>query len=78
MNDVFRKEYTPVTEQNQMHIGSIKSSAERLLEDLNNAIDTTERSEASRCMAIAKTNLEQSIMWAVKGITSKENNENNA
>jgi len=68
--DTFRKEYTPLSDEQKEHMSVIKNSAELLLESFNNAVPTDERSERSRCMAIARTNLEQAIMWAVKGVTT--------
>ena len=42
-----------------------------LLDLFNASLSTPEeRSDRSRCMAVARTNLETTIMWAVKGVTS--------
>lgn len=68
--DTFRKEYKPLSEEQKEHMNVVKNTAELLLDAMNNAVPAEERSEKSRCMAIARTNLEQSVMWAVKGITS--------
>lgn len=68
--DTFRKEYAPLSDEQKAHMSVIKNSAELLLESFNNAVPIDERSERSRCMAIARTNLEQAIMWAVKGVTT--------
>ena len=68
--DTFRKEYTPLNDEQKAHMSVIKNSADILLESFNNAVPINERSERSRCMAIARTNLEQAIMWAVKGVTT--------
>ncbi len=72
MSDTFRKEYTPLTEEQQSQVAVIKENAEHLLGLLNGFVDPNERSERSRCMAIARTNLETTIMWAVKSVTTKE------
>lgn len=72
--DTFRKEYTPLSEKQKADMGNIKGEAVVLLDAMNKAVDPSERSEASRCMAIARTNLEQAIMWAVKGVTYGEKN----
>lgn len=68
--DTFRKEYKPLTDEQKEHMNVVKNTAELLLESFNNAVPAEERSERSRCMAVARTNLEQAVMWAVKGITS--------
>lgn len=63
MEDVFRKEYKPVSTDIQERVMLIKIKAEDLLKVI-------EDSEGDpRMKALAKTNLEQSIMWAVKAIT---------
>ncbi len=75
MSDTFRKEYKPLTEDQKEHVNVVKNTAGLLLDAFNNAIDPEERSERSRCMAVAKTQLETAIMWAVKGITFVEENK---
>jgi hypothetical protein len=71
MTDTFRKVYTPITEQQRGEMNDLKAAADNLLDLMNESVPAADRSESSRCMAIARTNLEQSIIWAVKGITSK-------
>lgn len=70
MNDVFRKDYTELTEEQKTQGRAIKEKAEELLALFNQAVPAGERSERSRCVAIARTNLEQAIMWAAKGVYS--------
>lgn len=50
-------------------MNNIKNMAESLLTAMNKSVPIDERSERSRCMTIARTNLEQSIMRAIKGVT---------
>lgn len=69
--DTFRKEYTSLTETQKDQVSDIKNEAEALLDRMNSIAPAEERSERSRCMAIARTNLEQAVMWAVKGVTTK-------
>ena len=71
MTDTFRKDYTPLSELQKANVANVKHEAEQLLNAMS-CIMPDERSERSRCMAIARTNLEQAVMWAVKGITTKE------
>lgn len=70
--DTFRKNYTTLTDEQKAQMDVIKDRAVLLLDEMNNAVPQEERSERSRCMAIARTNLEQAVMWAVKGVTYSE------
>lgn len=58
MADVFKKVYTEVQPQYKAKILAAKEKAEELLAfmDVNN-----------REMSVAKTNLEQAMMWCTKG-----------
>lgn len=69
--DTFRKEYTPLTEEQKVQMDAVKNKAAELLALFNEVVPAEERSERSRCMAIARTNLETTIMWAVKAVTTK-------
>ena len=69
MSDTFRKEYKPLTDQQKSWMGEVKDKAEALLTAMNSGMEPDERSDRAREMAVAKTNLEQSVMWAVKAIT---------
>ena len=68
--DTFRREYTPLDDEQKEQMTQIKEEADALLGLFNNAVPMDERSERSRCMAVARTNLEQAVMWAVKGVTT--------
>lgn len=70
--DTFRKEYTPLDEEQKQQMAAIKDKAQELLDLFNQAVPQEERSERSRCMAVARTNLEQTIMWAVKAVTTQK------
>jgi hypothetical protein len=59
--NVFRNEYRPLTEQEKAHIAAIKTTAEILYSSLH--------SGEARHMALAKTKLEECVMWATKAIT---------
>lgn len=65
--DTFRKEYKPLTEEQKQWMDEVKAKAE----DLFLSIDRPRNADfaGNREIALAKTNLEQSVMWAVKGIT---------
>jgi hypothetical protein len=58
---VFRKQYRVLTEAEKNHVDEIKSSAEALFNSLQGG--------DPRNMALARTKLEECVMWAVKAIT---------
>jgi hypothetical protein len=67
MTDTFRKVYKENLPQVKDDIFVFKSKAEALLYEFD-AVNLREETD-KRCMSLAKTNLEQAIMWAVKAIT---------
>jgi len=71
MNDTFRKEYAELTDEQKEMVRSLKDNAQEYLTLLNQCVPQEERSERSRCMAIARTNLETAVMYAVKAVTTK-------
>lgn len=66
MTDTFRKEYKPLTEGQKEMMIKVKALAEEL-EALFNEANTP---NIGREIALAKTKLEEAIMWAIKGITA--------
>ncbi len=64
--DVFRREYRPLTDAQKAALDRIKDRAQELYDDYNIVF---EEAASGRAMSLAKTNLEQSVMWAVKAIT---------
>jgi len=74
MTDTFRKTYIDLTEEQIEQVDALKEKAEELETLFNSISPVGERSEAARCMAIARTHLETATMYAVKSATtSKEN-----
>lgn len=71
MEDTFRKEFAPLTEEQKAQVIVLKEAGEGMLEAWNDIVPREERSERSRCMAIARTNLETAVMYAVKAVTTK-------
>ncbi len=61
--DTFRKEYKPLDDSQKARIEQIKNEAEKLNDSFDWALGD------KRMIALAKTNLEQAVMWAVKAIT---------
>lgn len=66
MSDTFRKEYKPLSEAQKMQMEAVKSIAEMLEKAINESITPNNGRE----MAVAKTQLETAIMWAIKGVTA--------
>lgn len=69
--DTFRKEYTELSEEQKQQMSDIKDQAQEVLNKWNAIVPREERSERSRCMAIARTNLETAVMYAVKAVTTE-------
>lgn len=69
--DTFRKEYKPLNDEQKALMLEIKEQAEKL-ETLFGQIGGNQTIDVStgRLVSLAKTNLEQSIMWAVKAVTA--------
>lgn len=60
----FRVEYRELIEEEKIDIRAIKTSADVLYKLIEDVVpDSRERS-------LALTNLEQAVMWAVKGVTA--------
>jgi len=68
--DTFRLNYTPLDDEQKAAMQDIKVKAAEL-EALFDAIAPEgERSDRSRLKAVAKTELEGAVMWAVKAVTT--------
>ena len=68
VTDTFRKEYKPLSDETKLIVSHIKDKAEELLASFE--AGSVNASIDMRAMALAKTNLEQAVMWAIKSITS--------
>jgi hypothetical protein len=66
MTDIFRKEHKLLSDDQKAQIENIKNAAEVLYGCMESANFVNPN---PRMMALAKTNLEQAVMWAVKAIT---------
>jgi hypothetical protein len=67
MSKTFRSEYRKLTVQEVSRVEAIKRTAEDLHELMTVPFASGEH--AQRQLALGRTNLEQAVMWAVKGIT---------
>lgn len=70
MSDTFRRVQRPLSTLEQTCIHNIKDEATAMLHLMDTTVPPNERSERSRCMQIARTKLEECVMWAVKGVTT--------
>lgn len=64
MTDTFRKEYKQLSETTKAFIVDIKDTAEEL-----HSLFNSDLCADKRMAALAKTNLEQAVMWTIKSIT---------
>jgi len=71
MSDVFRQEYTQVTEENKAKVTALKAKAQELYDLIPQHDGIGIGTEAS----VAMIKLEEAVMWAVKGLTSSEFNQ---
>ena len=60
--DIFRKEYRELSNDEKNQLDAIKSKAYELWQIYNTVEDSREKS-------LARTHLEESVMWVVKKIT---------
>jgi hypothetical protein len=67
MTDVFRKEYRELPQLAKDTMLMFKTKAQELMNEFD--VACIDLKTDPRCISLAKTNLEQSIMWAVKAIT---------
>jgi len=74
MTDTFRKTYAQLSSEQVEQMGILKEKAEELEALFNSVSPVGERSEAARCMAIARTHLETATMYAVKSATTAKEN----
>lgn len=66
--NVFRKVYRPLNDAEQLHLNALKDKAQELYELLEKDPNGS-AVRASREISLAKTKLEELVMWAVKDIT---------
>jgi hypothetical protein len=68
----FRKRYRQLSPEDIAHHDAIKDTAEDLLAKINAAYDAqvVGSNDVARSRALAKTKLEESVMWAIRGLTS--------
>ena len=62
MTNTFRKEYRPLSDEQKQLVNSVKDTAELLMR-------VFDLCPQNRELALARTKLEESVMWCVKAIT---------
>ena len=62
MNDVMRKTYRTLTPEETMHMHTVKEIGQSFIE-------YCDKVGSSRELSLAKTKMEEAVMWAVKAIT---------
>jgi hypothetical protein len=76
MNDVFHKTFRELTDSEKKLMEEIKTKAEELISLYDKVLTSPSVEEApvpakvGRPVSIAKTELESSVMWAIKGLTA--------
>lgn len=65
MDDVFRRAYREISQEEKNDLENIKNQAEILF----NIVNVLQNKKNCREYSIAKTKIEEAVMWAVKGIT---------
>lgn len=70
MNDPFRTEYRELSSEEKEFIANFKHQATILWGLMNQSVAEGERSERARLIAMAKSKLEEAVMFAVKGLTT--------
>lgn len=75
MADPFRPTYRELDPAEKQRVDAIKDAALALYRLMNHPLDPKDgavevsRLRGGREFSLAKTNLEQAVMWAVKGVT---------
>lgn len=67
--DIFRKEYKELTPEQKDLMNRVKEKAKELYDLYEEAAPEGERSDRARYINIGRTELEDSVMHVVKGIT---------
>ncbi len=69
-HNIFRTEYKELTPFEVSQLDALKATAQGLWDVMATAeLDNGHKAGASRHLSLARTRLEESIMWAVKGMT---------
>lgn len=65
--NVFRKEWRELSDTEKTHVANVKGKAAELYDLL--VVEAGSRTDP-RAMAVARTKLEEAVMWATKAITA--------
>lgn len=72
MTDTFRKEYKPLDEEQKAVMKDIKERASDLHDFIDNYAAQLPAGDIQRSFAVAKTKLQEAVMWAIHGVTGVE------
>ena len=67
--NVFRKAYRPLQTHEQVYLDALKDKAQELYDLMEKGPVELPGGRTSRELSLAKINLEQAVMWAVKDVT---------
>lgn len=67
-NSVVRHQYRELSPEEKATMGWLKDTGEAFIKECDSL--TGVRPDGARALAIAKTKMEEAVMWAVKGLTS--------
>lgn len=70
MSDIFRQEYSPVSSEASAKVLEVKQKAQELYDSIDFIGILGVPGIDYRCLAVAKTELETAVMWAIKGLTA--------
>lgn len=68
--DVCRVHFTPLTDDQKAFVEQLKLAGNELLAQIATMTDGMPSSEELRLISLAKTNIEQGMMWAIKAATT--------
>ncbi len=69
MSDTFRKAYRPLTDGEATAVEEIKTAAETIEAAIKRVQGDIPHGPRARLFSLAMTNLEQAVMWGVKGVS---------
>jgi len=67
--NVFRKAYRPLSDSEKATLDLLKDQAQALHDTISAQPVEMGPSDKARCLSLAKTKLEESVMWAVKAVS---------
>ena len=69
VNNVMRHEYRVLSDEEKRQMHFLKDSGFMYHRYVGQLMEQSVSGDAKRCYALAKTKIEEAVMWAVKGLT---------